>query len=193
MAHRSVEHSARYRTYIGSPAWARKRVQYFVAYGKKCQACTATTGLQVHHVSYDRLGDEPLGDLVGLCETCHQLVHTYHDRVGGDLRDATTRIVEAIRAAGMAPAGKAVSGKTVRRRQSKRRVKFNKRRVPACLAKKDTCMDGAPSGSGYCWRHDNNLDGPNRDETVGRTNPATNALARRRDVSAGAQRRLNGG
>lgn len=191
MAHHTIEHTARYRTYIASPAWARKRAQYFAVHGKQCQACTATTNLHLHHASYDHLGDEPLHDLVGLCETCHHLVHTHHSRVGGNLRNATTTIVNVIRDAAMAPAGTLSAAKTKRRRQSKRRIRFHKRVVPMCLANNDTCRNAAPSGTGYCWQHDKSHD-PTRDTTVGRTNPATTALTRNRAPSTETQRRLNG-
>jgi hypothetical protein len=33
----------------------------------------------VHHLNYQRLGDEMLFDLVALCEGCHQKLHPHRD------------------------------------------------------------------------------------------------------------------
>lgn len=37
--------------------------------------CGATEGLQLHHMTYERIGAEELTDLIPLCETCHNIVH----------------------------------------------------------------------------------------------------------------------
>ncbi len=72
---RSKWAKASYNEYILSAAWKSKRVQAFKYYGKKCQQCGAkNVPLQVHHRTYDRLGNEKMYDLEVLCVKCH------HDR-----------------------------------------------------------------------------------------------------------------
>lgn len=41
----------------------------------KCAKCGARNKLQVHHLSYQHLGDELDCELMVLCHSCHQKVH----------------------------------------------------------------------------------------------------------------------
>ena len=41
----------------------------------KCQKCKEQ-GTQIHHLTYERVGNEKLTDLVLLCDKCHMDVHT---------------------------------------------------------------------------------------------------------------------
>lgn len=61
--------------YLSSPKWAILRAQTVVRDGYSCQCCGATHSLEVHHITYERLGNETPSDLVILCRSCHQLVH----------------------------------------------------------------------------------------------------------------------
>jgi hypothetical protein len=69
-------HSARYRTVMGSPGWRRRRARVLRAAGRRCQTpgCTARA-VDVHHVTYARLGHERPGDLLAVCEPCHDRLH----------------------------------------------------------------------------------------------------------------------
>lgn len=64
-----------YAEYIRSPAWRQLRQQALEAAGHRCQKCGISkwsATLEVHHLTYDRFGQERLTDLVVLCESCHQ-------------------------------------------------------------------------------------------------------------------------
>jgi 5-methylcytosine-specific restriction endonuclease McrA len=64
-----------YNQYIKGPRWAAKREAWFNAFGKYCRACgTAYGPIQLHHMTYDRLGRERMSDLVALCANCHKEV-----------------------------------------------------------------------------------------------------------------------
>lgn len=66
-----------YQEYMNSPAWTAKRQQRLDLDGYKCRTCGCTFDvrpLQVHHVTYERLGHEDLGDLITLCSTCHEAI-----------------------------------------------------------------------------------------------------------------------
>lgn len=64
-----------YSEYIQSPAWATKRRQVLIRDDYRCFDCGTSTRLQVHHVNYKNLGNEPLEDLITLCSTCHTARH----------------------------------------------------------------------------------------------------------------------
>lgn len=64
-----------YREYLNSPEWQAKRRLALEQAGWRCKVCNSTTRLQVHHRTYDRVGNEELCDLTVLCATCHQLFH----------------------------------------------------------------------------------------------------------------------
>jgi len=62
----------RYRLYLKSHAWKQRRWGVLRRAGNKCQLCPATTHLEVHHVTYNRVGAERIEDMRCLCRTCHQ-------------------------------------------------------------------------------------------------------------------------
>lgn len=64
-----------YDAYLRTDAWQRRRQAALRRAGHKCQVCGRTTGLQVHHNTYERLGCEANTDLVVLCAGCHGLFH----------------------------------------------------------------------------------------------------------------------
>jgi len=69
-----------YREYLASEHWYRKRAAALRAAGYMCSRCGTVgakrgSGLQVHHLTYARLGDELLEDLRVLCQSCHNAIH----------------------------------------------------------------------------------------------------------------------
>lgn len=73
--------SQEYDNYISSAEWAEKRKQRMKIDHYRCCMCGKSGKLQVHHVSYDRLGHEDVfHDLCTLCPECHKLIHNYYNR-----------------------------------------------------------------------------------------------------------------
>lgn len=69
---------AYYRTvYLRSKHWLSKRKAFLARYGRKCMECASSDHIQVHHVTYERLGRERDVDLRVLCRDCHKRVHGY--------------------------------------------------------------------------------------------------------------------
>ena len=77
-----------YRKYINSEAWQQKRRVKFANDGRFCQKCETENELDVHHLTYERLGNENLDDLIILCRRCHNYYHYYEKRI-----PATKRMV----------------------------------------------------------------------------------------------------
>jgi len=76
MAKRKKPKKINYNDYISSPAWKKKRGQRILIDNKTCQMCGATNVLlNVHHITYDSLGNEDMKDLITLCVPCHARVH----------------------------------------------------------------------------------------------------------------------
>jgi len=65
-------HSSRYVEYLASLEWAMKRQAALERAGYECQSCGDTVDLQVHHLTYDRLGEEVPADLMVVCPPCHE-------------------------------------------------------------------------------------------------------------------------
>jgi hypothetical protein len=80
MAHPNLERGVQnlgyesYSAYLNSDHWKNVKRRWRKKYGYKCK-CGATYGLQLHHLSYNRLGKEELEDLVYLCGPCHTYEH----------------------------------------------------------------------------------------------------------------------
>ena len=64
-----------YRTYLESDAWQRQRRSALLFARNRCQVCNKSGRLDVHHRTYERLGDERPADLIVLCRDCHRLFH----------------------------------------------------------------------------------------------------------------------
>jgi predicted HNH restriction endonuclease len=69
-----------YRTeYLASERWKETRQRAIIAHGNVCLDCgergSRYYSLDVHHLTYERLGNEPVTDLVVLCRTCHRVRH----------------------------------------------------------------------------------------------------------------------
>lgn len=68
-------HGGEYRQYIRSDEWEKKREERLKKDGYKCQECGTAKNLEVHHITYERLGNEDINDLITLCKECHENIH----------------------------------------------------------------------------------------------------------------------
>lgn len=67
-----------YKAYIKSPAWFAFRKAIVELRGYKCQLCQSIKDIDLHHMTYKRLGKEDLRDVLLVCRTCHTFIHTEH-------------------------------------------------------------------------------------------------------------------
>jgi hypothetical protein len=71
-----------YKEYLQTPHWKHRREARVRAAGHRCQLCNSgSVSLNVHHRTYERLGEELDGDLIVLCRACHSTFHE-HRRLG---------------------------------------------------------------------------------------------------------------
>lgn len=82
-------HSAEYLAYMESDAWRLKRMAVLGRAGGECERCKAAPAVDVHHLTYQHLGDEPLADLQALCRPCHDQAD--RTRIYRKRRDAYAR------------------------------------------------------------------------------------------------------
>ena len=85
---------AAYAAYLNSPQWQERRQAALRRAGFRCEGCPETDGLEVHHLTYERLGFERTTDLMVLCNVCHSQEHgrgSKMDRTITD-REATNRL-----------------------------------------------------------------------------------------------------
>lgn len=64
-----------YKEYLQSDAWKAKRKAVLIRDQLRCQLCGHEKNLHVHHVTYDRIYNEDLEDLITLCSDCHGGLH----------------------------------------------------------------------------------------------------------------------
>jgi len=67
--------------YLQSPKWKELKQAKLDQVGHKCEFCGAISHLHLHHITYDKLGDEDLSDLAILCDKHHKQIH---DKLGKD-------------------------------------------------------------------------------------------------------------
>ncbi len=70
-------HTHWYAEYLRSQEWRKRRETIIRQRGKKCERCGTGryTTVQVHHLTYERVGAENDDDLVLLCRNCHRQLH----------------------------------------------------------------------------------------------------------------------
>jgi 5-methylcytosine-specific restriction endonuclease McrA len=70
-----------YNDYLKTGRWAKIRQRELSRAHGCCELCGAQPRrqrkLHVHHLTYDRLGNEPSEDLIVLCWSCHQDAHEF--------------------------------------------------------------------------------------------------------------------
>lgn len=66
----------KHQEYLKTPAWREKRKEVLERDGYMCQACLKRRASEVHHLTYDHFGDEPLFDLISVCRQCHEKIST---------------------------------------------------------------------------------------------------------------------
>lgn len=69
--------------YLSSPQWKALKQQRLTLANHKCENCSSTSRLELHHVTYARLKNEHINDVLILCNSCHSKLHklTGYDRL----------------------------------------------------------------------------------------------------------------
>lgn len=63
-----------YEEYMRSKLWEIRRKEYLE--GRKiCELCNKKGNLQIHHKSYENLGNERRKELLFICSKCHHKIH----------------------------------------------------------------------------------------------------------------------
>jgi hypothetical protein len=73
-----------YYEYINSPAWSAKRTSFLASGHKRSRYCYTCRrpwqkGWHIHHLTYERLGEENFNDLTVICPICHEKIHDLHN------------------------------------------------------------------------------------------------------------------
>ena len=66
---------ALYQLYLLSDTWRFKGKRVLQRDDYRCQACCNAKALEVHHKTYQNIGDEPLFELISVCKECHIQLH----------------------------------------------------------------------------------------------------------------------
>lgn len=65
----------KYGPYLASEAWREKANLVLMRAHGICEGCGKAPATQVHHLTYARVGNEMLFDLVAICKSCHEIIH----------------------------------------------------------------------------------------------------------------------
>ena len=78
-----------YTDYLKSPDWQAFRKKVLSFWGERCAICYSKDRVEVHHRTYERLGQEMITDCLALCADCHKLHHNFS---GHFLREVYTEV-----------------------------------------------------------------------------------------------------
>lgn len=68
-----------YSEYLKSPEWRRKRSLVLERANGVCEGCLSRDATEVHHTTYEHVGEELLFELVAICDVCHKKAHEKRD------------------------------------------------------------------------------------------------------------------
>lgn len=77
----AAERSEAYGGYLASPEWRARRAKVMRRASGQCEGCADAPATEVHHLTYERWGREMLFDLVALCGSCHDAIHSPEDQL----------------------------------------------------------------------------------------------------------------
>lgn len=72
---RQAGQSSAYLRRIHSAEWKVFRMTIMAQRGAKCEQCPSVRNIQLHHMTYERLGNELPQDVMLLCDDCHRGIH----------------------------------------------------------------------------------------------------------------------
>jgi len=64
-----------YDQYLASPEWKERRRKVLLRAQGICEGCRDAAATEVHHLTYDNVGEEFLWQLVAICHECHERYH----------------------------------------------------------------------------------------------------------------------
>ncbi len=67
--------SEAYAIYLRTPHWRALRRKVLLRWRGLCENCATAPAAEVHHKTYERMGNELLTDLTPLCSECHKQEH----------------------------------------------------------------------------------------------------------------------
>jgi len=65
----------KYNVYLRSPEWKAKREERLKLCNNICEYCAKAPASHVHHLTYERIFNEDINDLKGICLDCHESIH----------------------------------------------------------------------------------------------------------------------
>lgn len=64
-----------YKEYLKTEHWKEVRIKKYKKKKRSCAICGSFEKLEVHHLTYNNIGNEKGEDLRVLCHRCHELAH----------------------------------------------------------------------------------------------------------------------
>lgn len=92
-----MTHRDKYNEYIASDHWKELRLKRIFQVGRKCEICTSTKQIQVHHCFYRNFTDCTEADLMVLCDRCHEGFHECVKYKGFTMEQPHARVKEFVR------------------------------------------------------------------------------------------------
>ena len=66
------EANPEYQEYLQSARWRKLRRAVMLRAKGRCEICRRWEGTECAHLTYERLFNEPISDLIWLCRQCHK-------------------------------------------------------------------------------------------------------------------------
>lgn len=98
---KGARHS-KYGTYINSDVWESRKNRFWQTHARRCAVCDTTKHIQLHHMDYSMMGNEPDEHLIALCEDHHKQYH-FENGVSRHMIRSTLAFVEKYKTTGCSP------------------------------------------------------------------------------------------
>src|SRR5215813_3548694 len=71
----ALDRTTAYGWYRSSPSWHERRQWILKRARGICEKCRQRAATEVHHLTYKRVFNEDMADLIALCRQCHAEIH----------------------------------------------------------------------------------------------------------------------
>ncbi|UAB78651.1 HNH endonuclease [Erythrobacter sp. SCSIO 43205] len=74
-AQQDSQNALEYQEYLNSSEWRDKREKVLKRANGTCEGCLDRAATEVHHITYEHIGEEFLWELRAVCQQCHDRIH----------------------------------------------------------------------------------------------------------------------
>lgn len=126
-----------YKDYLKGLHWSIFKTKYFQYHKKECSICGKKYGIQLHHLTYDNIGNETFDDVICVCGECHDKIHEelkYNKNLNNQIKKCKSVNSKSV---DKKKYKKEISTKKEKHKSKKNKSKYNKNKIQKIYTSKN--------------------------------------------------------